>query len=222
MNTEKTEVLHLAREGDDTGTIFVGTTRLKDVSDFRYLGSHLSEDCSLDKEVTYRIGRAAAAFSSLRERFFNNRNLKLSTRVSVCNADCLSTLLYGSETWTHYRHQIMKLEMYHMSCLQRILSVTRQEKLTHNEILSRTMSNSIELLAAQRQLSWVDHVICMEDNRLPKYVLYGDLLRGQRQQGGQRKRFKDYKMNPLKMPHCSPRPRSSHIESSREETVLPA
>lgn len=191
MNTEKTEILRLADERTDATTIAVGTTQLKDVPDFRYLGSYLSEDCSLDKEVNYRIGRAAAAFGSLRKRVFSNRNLNLTTRVNVYSAVCLSTLLYGTETWTLYRHQLRKLESYHISCLQRILGVSWRDKLTHNEILARTKCNSIEFLAAQRQLRWVGHVIRMKDDRLPKQVLYGELAQGQRLQGGQKKRFKD-------------------------------
>ena len=66
--------------------------------------SVISEDYSLDMDVTYRIGRPAAAFCSLRERVFSNRNIKLSTQVSVYNVVCLSTLFYESETWTIYRH----------------------------------------------------------------------------------------------------------------------
>ena len=165
------EIRHAIIEGrTDTGAKSVGTTRLKEMHDFRYLWSHLSEDCSVNKEVTSRIWRATAAFGSLRERVFNNRNLKLSRRVSVYHAVCLSTLLYGSETWTLYRHQLKKLEMYLMSCLQIILGVIWQDKPTHKEILTHTRSNSIEFLAAQRQLRWVGHVIRMEDNRLPKQI----------------------------------------------------
>ena len=32
----------------------------------------------------------------------------------------------------------------------------------------------------------------MDDERLPKQVLYGELVRGQRLQGGQKKRYKDF------------------------------
>ena len=57
--------MHLAGVGDDTCAIYVGTTRPNDVPDFRYLRSQLSEDCSLDKEVSCRVGRPPAALSAL-------------------------------------------------------------------------------------------------------------------------------------------------------------
>ena len=204
MNTEKTEVMRMASDTHETESITVGPVQLKNVNDFRYLGSYLSSDWSLDKEIAFRIGRAAAAFGSLRERVFSNRNLKLATKISVYDAVCLSTLLYGAETWTIYRSQIRKLEAYHIQCLQKILNISWKDKVTHNEILSRTSCKSIEYLVAQRQLRWAGHVIRMEDVRLPKRVLYGELTRGQRLRGGQKKRFKDYLKATLTKCHINP------------------
>ena len=104
--------------------ITVGSAQLGDVEAFRYLGSYLSKDCTLEKEITYRIGRSAASFGSLRERVFSNRNLRITTKVNVYTAVCVSTLLYGSEAWTVYRRQVRKLESFHIGCLQKILGIT--------------------------------------------------------------------------------------------------
>ena len=41
------------------------------------------------------------------------------------------------------------------------------------------------------QLRWTSHVIRMPDERLPKKVFYGELQKGTRSQGGQKKRYKD-------------------------------
>ena len=41
------------------------------------------------------------------------------------------------------------------------------------------------------QLRWAGHVSRMEDHRLPKIVLYGELSTGHRERGAPKKRFKD-------------------------------
>ena len=61
----------------------------------------------------------------------------------------------------------------------------------NTEVLWRARSTSIEALLIKAQLRWTGHVLCMEDGRLPKDLLYGELNEGSRHVGGQRKRFKD-------------------------------
>ena len=171
--------------------IVVDETRLESVKEFRYLGSFLAGDCSLDREINQRIGKAASSFGGLRRRVFDNRNIKLATKMSVYSAVCLSTLLYGAKTWTIYRRHISKLEAYHIRCLQRILGLTWKDRIPHTEILSRTGSVSLECSLALRQLRWVGHVIRMPSGRLPKQIMYGELTQENRSAGGQLKRYKD-------------------------------
>ena len=47
------------------------------------------------------------------------------------------------------------------------------------------------MLVSGARLHCVGHVLRMEDNRLPKSGLYGEMLDGRRKHGGQCKRYKD-------------------------------
>ena len=133
MNAQKTEVM--SRNVDtltsDSEQITVDSTILENVSNFKYLGSFLSSDCSLDKELNQRIGKAAATFGNLRSRVFENRSIRLVTKISVYTVVCLSILLYGAETWTIYRRHIKKLESYHIRCLQRIFGLSWSDRIPH-------------------------------------------------------------------------------------------
>ena len=47
------------------------------------------------------------------------------------------------------------------------------------------------MVVSRARPCWVEHVLCMEDNRLSRSVLYGEILDARRKHGGQWKRYKD-------------------------------
>ena len=83
------------------------------------------------------------------------------------------------------------LEAWNVKSLRCILGVTWRDRLTYQEIYRRTNCCSLESLLGRRQLRWIGHVIRMDDDRLPKQILYGELSTGRRKAGGQKKRHKD-------------------------------
>ena len=177
---------------------------LEEVLTFKYLGSHISANCSLDDEINYRIGQANGAYGRLRTRVFENRDLKLNTKVMVYHAVVISALLYGSEAWTLYQSQMKVLEQFHMRSLRKLLGVTWRDRVSNMEVLRRTGCVSLENILHRKKLRWVVHVIRMEDVRLPKQLLYGELSSGARAAGGQFKRYKDTTKKTLKACNISP------------------
>ena len=174
------------------------------VPHFTYLGSTLSPSCNIDDEIQVRISLASSAFGRLTSRVFQNRNLTISTKADVYKAVCLSTLLYGSETWTPYQKHIRTLEAFHIRCLRRILGVTWEDRVPYLEVYDRTHTPSIAVLLAQKHLRWAGHVIRMPAHRLPRQTLYGQLLGSQRSAGGPKKRFKDHLKTLLKQCNIPP------------------
>ena len=164
---------------------------MKIVKEYKYLGGFISDNCSLDYEINYRINQANRSYGRLRERVFESHSISLRTKVQVYTAVCLSALLYGSETWVLYRYHIKKLEAFHIRSLQRIMNVSWRDKIPHVIILQRTNTTSVEAMLIQRQLRWTGHVNRMNNARIPKAMLYGELAEGQRRRVGPKKRFKD-------------------------------
>ncbi|KAJ3581699.1 hypothetical protein NHX12_016361, partial [Muraenolepis orangiensis] len=206
VNTIKTEVVcQWSADIPSTSPTFTAAgEQLSVVPSFRYLGSILSEDNTIDNEVQNRIKQASAAFGRLRRRVFQNKNLHLRTKVCVYQAICITTLLYSCEAWETYSRHIRALEQFHIRCLQRILGITWRDRVPHSEVLSKTNCRSIEATITQHQLRWLGHVVRMPSNRLPGRVLYGQLHHGRRSAGGQKKRYKDQLKTALKK--CKIRP----------------
>ncbi|XP_061884956.1 uncharacterized protein LOC133635724 [Entelurus aequoreus] len=195
VNTVKTEVLCQWNSPPPTrppSPVFnIDDKPLAIVPDFKYLGSILSENCSMDNDVQNRIRSASASFGRLRKRVYVNKDLSIRTKVAVYQAICVSTLLYGCEAWTLYRRHIQQLENFHIKCLQRILGLTWRDRVPHTEVLSKTGTKSMEATFLQYQLRWAGHTIRMSVDRLPRQLLYGQLHHGQRSAGGQKRRYKD-------------------------------
>ncbi len=199
VNTQKTKVMfHLFTPAPIHPSFHINSVPLKTVDHFTYLSSTLSSCCSLDTEIHTRINKASSSFGRLRSRVFENRNLKVSTKVAVYNAVCLSTLLYGAESWTPYRQQITNLEAFHIRCLQKILNLSWEDRIPHTVILRNTDSICMEAAVAKKHLRWLGHTIRMPEHRLPRQVLYSQLMGAKRSAGGQKQHFKDYTRDLLK------------------------
>ncbi|KAJ3582338.1 hypothetical protein NHX12_007887 [Muraenolepis orangiensis] len=145
VNTIKTEVVcQWSANIPSTPPAFTAAgEQLSVVPSFRYLGSILSEDNTIDNEVQNRIKQASAAFGRLRRRVFQNKNLHLRTKVCVYQAICITTLLYSCEAWVTYSRHIRALEQFHIRCLQCILGITWRDRVPLSEVLSKTNCRTI-------------------------------------------------------------------------------
>ena len=129
--------------------------------------------------------------SKLHKRVWSNNNLTVNTKMLVYKACVLSTLLYSSESWTSYAAQERRLNTFHLRCLWRILGIKWQDRIPNTDVLEQAGLPTIFTLLSQRRLRWLGHVRRMEDGRIPKDLLYGELSEGSRPRGRPRLRFKD-------------------------------
>ncbi|XP_063609538.1 uncharacterized protein LOC134783560 [Penaeus indicus] len=164
---------------------------LEHVEHFPYLGSILSKDTSCEADIEKRIKSAHAAYGRLARRVFDNHDLSIKTKVMVFQAVVLSTLLYACETWTTYRRDLKKLESFQQAKLRCLLRIPWEQRVTNNEVLSRATLPRIETTILCHRLRWAGHVARMDDTRLPKIILYGELKEGRRPRGAPKRRFKD-------------------------------
>ena len=205
INVQKTKYIqYTSGPQDSSPTLSIEGSVLKKVDCFRYLGSNISSSCRLDDEINFRICKATSAFGRLNPMVFQNKNLKLKTKISVYNAVVISALLYGSEAWTLYRRQVKDLDKFHMNSLRRIIGITWRDKVPHTEVLRRTGCTSLETILNRNLLRWLGHVVRMDEDRLPKQLLYGELAEGRRSAGGQLRRYKDIAKRTLKACHMQP------------------
>ncbi|KAJ4932667.1 hypothetical protein JOQ06_011084 [Pogonophryne albipinna] len=129
--------------GSAASPVMVNEHVLETVDQFTYLGSTISSDLSLVKEIQTRIGKAATCFSRLRARAWSNKYLTERTKTRIYQCCVVSVLLYGSEAWSTYAQHERELNAFHMRCLRNILGITWRDKVTNEALLARTGSKSI-------------------------------------------------------------------------------
>ncbi|XP_046863472.1 uncharacterized protein LOC124457235 [Xenia sp. Carnegie-2017] len=167
-------------------------------TDFNYLGSTISSNAKIEKELRNRMGRASAAFRQLNDRLWQNKHVSTRVKAKVYQAVVLTTLLYGAEAWTIYRLQVKKLSAYMMRQLRDILKISWRDKIANAKILRLTDLPHMADMLIQKNLRWIGHVHRMERSRLPRQLLYSQLVEGKRNQGRPRLRLKDVMKRNLK------------------------
>ena len=164
ISVGKTEVLLQPTPGSAavSPSISIEGTTLKTV-DFKYLGSIICSDGSLDKDISARICKANLALGYLHTYALNQHNTWQSTKLKVYKATVLTSLFYGCETWTLCRKYLKLLEYFHIQSLRPILKIRWQDRVMILEVLDRAETTSIEAMILKAQLQWTGHVIKMDN-----------------------------------------------------------
>ena len=78
-----------------------------------------------------------------------------------------------------------------MRCLRRILIISWRDKVTNSAVLERASIPTMFSLLKQRRMRRLGHVCRMEDGRIPKDLLCGELVTGKRPTGRPHLRYND-------------------------------
>ena len=103
MNAKKTEAMAIAKNTSQrpyaeaaTVDITIGDTAVHQVSNFTYLGTIISSDGTIDRDLSARIQKASGAYNQL-SNIWKNRNIQTDTKIRIYASAVLTILLYG--TW---------------------------------------------------------------------------------------------------------------------------
>lgn len=83
INVAKTQSMVITREKKVTLELKVRDEDVVQVTVFKYLGSHISEDGQLMEEINSRIGAAATLDHSMKQKFLKKQDIVKSTKFVV-------------------------------------------------------------------------------------------------------------------------------------------
>ena len=120
----------------------------------------------------------------------------------MLRVEVLETMLYGCVTWSPRACHYDTLRRAHHRFLTRCIGWRKHNRANHPvsylDKLIKTGSESIEATLRRRCILFAEFVARMEDTRLPKCVMFGEMVGSAGCVGGQEKEWMEYFLDDLR------------------------
>jgi len=184
INQEKTKYMIVEKKNNlkknKIGHLNIKNYKFERVENLKYLAVVLNEDNNNQIDLQERIKNANKTYFML-QKFFKNKNIPKKLKLRLKNTIIDKVLTYASETWTITKRDRKQLNVFERKVYRRILGpVYDNEKetwriLTNKEIYASVKKPTVIETIRLNRLRWFGHVQRMEENRIPKRVLYMNL-----------------------------------------------
>ena len=162
-------------------------------NEFVYLGGNVHHNADLSIEVDRRIRNARCRFRKYTLQLYDRPSAPLELKIRMLRAEVLETMLYDCVTWSPRACHYDTLRRAHHRLLTRCVGWRKYNRADHPisylDTLVKTGSESIEATLRRRRILFAGFVARMEDTRLPKCVMFGEMVGGAGCVGGQEKEW---------------------------------
>lgn len=150
LNSKKTEYMTVNEAENHQSICSINGTQLKEVSDFKYLGSFVVDS---KKDFMSRKGQAWNACNKL--HYIWQSGISKSTKLAFFRACVESILLYGAETWTMKKELQDRLDGTYTRLLMRVQNISWREHKTKMYIYGDIPP--VSTIVAQRRARFAGH-----------------------------------------------------------------
>ena len=137
---------------------------------FKYLGSWISYDLTDSYDILCRITKANKPIGALKF-FWQAKGVDVRFKYLIYMVIPLNILLWRCESWALTKDLIKKNDLFHITCLRRILGIKWSE-VVDDKISNKTVCSSfnnirkVEYLIAKTRLLFVGKIIRMARNKI--------------------------------------------------------
>ncbi len=187
ISRKKTEYLRFL-EGRDEEVRLQGEI-IKRVDKFKYLGSTVAEDGSLDAEIAHRIQCGWRNWKNV-SGVLCDRRISAKVKGKVYKTVVRPAMSYGAETWASTKVQEDKLDVTEMKMLRWMCGVTRMDRIRNERIRGTVKVTELSKKVQERRLQWYGHVMRREEEYVGRRVM-GMEVQGRRNRGRPKRRWLD-------------------------------
>ena len=186
VSEAKTEIMCFRTKGmpESTATFSVETAGqvYNPTNEFVYPGGNVNHNADLSIEVNRRKRNAWCSFRKYTLEVYDRPSAPLELQIRMLRAEVLETMLYGCVTWSSRACHYDTLRRAHHNFLIRCIGWRNNDRAYHPisylDTRIKTGSESIEVTLRRRRILFARFVARMEDTRLPKCVMSGELVGG--------------------------------------------
>src|SRR5215469_12701810 len=150
--------------------IKIDNSAIERVEDFKYVGTTLTNQNSIQEEIKSRMKLENACYYSV-QNLFSSRLLSKNLKIKIYRTIILPVVLYGCETWSLILREERRLRVCENRVLTRVFGPKRDEvtgewRKLRNEDLRNLYSlpNTVRVVKSRR-MKWAGHVARMGEGR---------------------------------------------------------
>ena len=163
INVSKTEVMKT--EEALAGNIYLGNRVINEVNSFKYLGTMIRNDGSLEDEFAERLKKGHQTMGRLSKIWRSNR-LSTHTKIKLYMSLVRSVLTYGNESWYCNETIERRFRVFENKALRRILGVRWQDRVPNSTIREITMVPWLDEWMMATRWRWLGHILRADQHRI--------------------------------------------------------
>jgi hypothetical protein len=144
----------------------IDNSSIERVEEFKYLGTMLTDQNSVQEEIKSRLKLGNACFHSV-QNMLSSRLLSKHLKIKIYRTIILPVVLYGCQAWSLTQREERRLRVFENRVLRRVFGPKRDEvtgewRKLHNEELNDLYSApNIVRVVKSRLMRWAGHVARM-------------------------------------------------------------
>jgi hypothetical protein len=180
VNADKTKCMVMSRDRNAGWghSVKIDNRSIERVEDFKYLGTTITDQNSIQEEINNRLKLGNACYYSV-QNLLSSRLLSKNLKIKIYRTIIMPVVLYGCETWSLIFREERRLKVFENRVLRKVFGpkrdeVTEEWRKLHNEELNDLYSSpNIVRVVKSRRLRWAGHVTRKGENRVVHRVLVG-------------------------------------------------
>ncbi|XP_061708627.1 uncharacterized protein LOC133518879 [Cydia pomonella] len=155
---------------DTNQQFYIEGTPIPTVEHFKYLGSIISSDGKIEKDVTRRTIRGWMKWKQLTGVMCDKR-MPIQLKGKLHKTAIRPAILYGTECWASTQQHLSKLHATEMRMLRWSAGVTLLDKVRNIHIRGSCKVAPIIDKVKERRLRWYGHILCRPTDHMVNVAL---------------------------------------------------